>query len=80
MTRTRFRFFSVMLVGLAIFGAASEGDTGAAAGIKAALEASKNAKSTLKMYGGTEHGVPMFAKNAELQPMIVAWLKARLHP
>jgi len=65
---------------LAIFGAASEGDTGAAAGIKAALEASKNAKSTLKMYGGTEHGVPMFAKNAELQPMIVAWLKARLHP
>jgi dienelactone hydrolase len=65
---------------LAIFGAASEGDTGAAAGIKGALEASKNAKSTLKMYGGTEHGVPMFAKNAELQPMIVAWLKARLHP
>ena len=65
---------------LSIFGAASEGDTGAAAGIKAALEVSKNAKSTLKMYGGTEHGVPMFAKNAELEPMIVAWLKARLHP
>jgi dienelactone hydrolase len=66
---------------LAIFGAASEGDTagpGAAAGIKAALGASKNAKSTLKMYEGTEHGVPMFAKNPDLEPMIVAWLRARL--
>lgn len=66
---------------LAIFGAASVGDTagpGAAAGIKAALGASKNAKSTLKMYEGTEHGVPMFAKNPELEPMIVGWLRARL--
>ncbi len=25
-----------------------------------------------------EHGVPMFAKNPELEPMIVAWLKAQL--
>ena len=65
---------------LAIFGAAAEGDAGAAAGIKAALDASTNAKSTLKIYGGSEHGVPMFAKNAELQPMIVAWLRARLTP
>ena len=63
---------------LAIFGAASAGDTGAAAGIKAALDASKSPRSVVKIYDGTEHGVPMFPKNAELEPMIVGWLKARL--
>ena len=42
------------------------------------MEASKNPKSTLKIYQGTEHGVPMFAKNAELEPMIVSWLKAQV--
>ena len=63
---------------LAVFGAASEGDTGAAKGIKEAVESSKNPRSTLKMYSGTEHGVPMFAKNVDLEPMIVSWLKAEL--
>jgi hypothetical protein len=63
---------------LAIFGAASEDDKAAAAGIKAALQASKNPRSMLKIYAGTEHGVPMFAKNPELEPMIVSWLKAQL--
>ena len=63
---------------LAVFGAASEGDTGAAQGITEALHASKNPKSVLKIYQGTEHGVPMFAKNSELEPMIVTWLKAQL--
>jgi len=66
--------------GLAIFGAASEGDTGAAKGIKEILDASKNPRSTIKIYAGTEHGVPMFAKNTELEPMIVAWVKAQLLP
>jgi dienelactone hydrolase len=61
-----------------IFGAVSEGDTIAAKGIKEALQASKNPKSTLKIYAGSEHGVPMFAKNPQLQPMIVSWLKAQL--
>ncbi len=61
-----------------VFGAASEGDTGAANGIRAALAESKDPKSVLKIYAGTEHGVPMFAKNPELEPMIVAWLKAQL--
>lgn len=61
-----------------VFGAASEGDTRAAQGIKDAIAASKNAKTTLKIYPGTEHGVPMFAKNAELEPMIVSWLTAQL--
>jgi dienelactone hydrolase len=64
--------------GLPVFGAASEGDANAAKGIKEALEASKNPHSTVKMYSGTEHGVPMFAKNSELEPMIVSWLNAQL--
>ncbi|HEY7336793.1 MAG TPA: alpha/beta fold hydrolase [Bryobacteraceae bacterium] len=63
---------------LPVFGAASEGDTNAAKGIRDAVGASKNAQSTVKIYAGTEHGVPMFAKNAELEPMIVTWLKMEL--
>lgn len=63
---------------LPVFGAASEGDTNAAKGIKEAVGASKNPQSTVKIYNGTEHGVPMFAKNAELEPMIVTWLKTQL--
>ncbi|HUI79837.1 MAG TPA: hypothetical protein VLY24_18050 [Bryobacteraceae bacterium] len=63
---------------VAVFGAASEGDTNAAKGIKEAVEASKSAQSKLKLYPGTEHGVPMFAKNSELEPMIVKWLKAEV--
>jgi dienelactone hydrolase len=63
---------------LPVFGAASEGDKGAADGIREAVGASKNPKSLLKIYPGTEHGVPMFEKNAELEPMIVTWLKAQL--
>jgi dienelactone hydrolase len=65
---------------LAIFGAASEGDSGAAKGIKDILDASKNPRSTIKIYAGTEHGVPMFAKNPELEPMIVTWIKGQLLP
>jgi dienelactone hydrolase len=63
---------------LPVFGAASDGDTNAAKGIKDAVSASKNAHSTLKIYSGTEHGVPMFAKNPELEPLIVSWLKAQV--
>jgi len=63
---------------LPVFGAASEGDTGAAKGIQEAVAASKDPKSVVKIYAGTEHGVPMFAKNPGLEPMIVAWLKAQL--
>ena len=63
---------------LPVFGAASEGDTDAAKGIQEAVAASKDPKSVVKIYAGTEHGVPMFAKNPDLEPMIVAWLKAQL--
>lgn len=63
---------------IAVFGAASEDDKAAAAGITAALHASKNRDSVLKLYPDKEHGVPMFAKNADLEPAIVSWLKNRL--
>jgi len=63
---------------MAVFGAAAEEDTRAADGITAVVGASKNPASTLKMYGGTEHGVPLFAKHAELQPVVVAWLSTQL--
>jgi len=63
---------------MAIFGAAAKEDTRAAEGITAVVGTSKNPASTLKMYGGTDHGVPLFAKHAELQPMVVSWLSTRL--
>ena len=63
---------------LPVFGAASEGDASAAKGIKEAVGASKNPQSTIKIYAGTEHGVPMFAKHGDLQPLIVSWMKTQL--
>jgi dienelactone hydrolase len=63
---------------VAVFGAASEGDASAAKGINEAAGASRNPRSTLKIYPGSEHGVPMFAKNPDLEPMIVSWMKAQL--
>ncbi len=64
--------------GLPVFGAASEQDTNAAKGIEEAVKASKNPHSTLKIYPGKLHGVPMFGANAELEPMIVTWLKTQV--
>jgi len=63
---------------LPVFGAASQGDTNAAKGIREAVAASKNEYSTVKIYEGTEHGVPMFAKHSDLEPMIVSWLRTQL--
>ena len=67
--------------GLAIFGAAAEDDdlvASAPAAVKAAVEASNNPHSMLKMHAGTEHGIPMFDKNPDLEPAIVSWLKSEL--
>ncbi len=63
---------------LAVFGAASEGDAAANRGIHEAVEPSKNPKSRGLHLEGTEHGVPMFAKHPDLEPMIVSWLKAQM--
>ncbi|HLI84124.1 MAG TPA: alpha/beta fold hydrolase, partial [Bryobacteraceae bacterium] len=63
---------------LAVFGAASTGDTGANKGIEEAVGSSKNPRSREFHFEGKEHGVPMFAKNPDLEPMIVNWLKAEV--
>lgn len=67
--------------GLAVFAAAATGDTvtpGVADALKGATEGSPHPHSTAKIYGGSEHGLPMFEKNAELEPALVAWLKNEL--
>ena len=67
--------------GPAVFAAASTGDTitpGVADALKGAVDGSPNPHSTAKIYDGTEHGLPMFAKNAELEPALVGWLKKEL--
>ena len=46
--------------------------------LKVAVGGSKNASSTAKVYAGTEHGLPMFGPNADLEPALVAWLKKEL--
>jgi dienelactone hydrolase len=68
--------------GVAVFGAAAEGDDGgnAAAGVRQAIGASKNPKSTIQIYPGSAHGVAMFARNSELRPLIVKWLQSQLMP
>ncbi len=66
---------------LAVFAAAATGDAvtpGVADALRGAVEGSPHARSTAKIYEGTEHGLPMFEKNPELEPAIVAWLKGEL--
>ena len=67
--------------GLAVFGAAAEGDTviaDVAANIKAAVDGSKNPHSMAKVFPGTEHGLPMFDANPGFEPELVSWLKTQL--
>lgn len=67
--------------GLAVFAAATSGDTvtpGVADKLRGAVSGSKHPDSTAKIYAGSEHGLPMFEKNADLQPALVAWLKNEL--
>jgi len=66
---------------LAVFGAAAENDdlvASSPAAVQAAVEASNNPQSTLKMYAGTEHGIPMFERNPSLEPELLAWLRGEL--
>ncbi len=67
--------------GLAVFGAAATEDSvidGVSDTIKGAVEKSPNPHSMAKIYGGTEHGLPMFGVNSDLEPALVSWLKTRL--
>lgn len=67
--------------GLAVFGAAAVDDPvtpGVADTIQRAVNGSENGHSIAKVYAGSEHGLPMFAKNPDLEPALVAWLQERL--
>ena len=66
---------------LAVFAAAATGDTitaGVDKQLKGAVDGSKHPNSTAKIYDGPEHGLPMFAKNADLEPALISWLKTEL--
>ena len=66
---------------LAVFAAAATGDTvtpGVADALQGAVDGSGHPHSTAKIYDGPEHGLPMFDKNADLEPALVSWLKAEL--
>ena len=66
---------------LAVFAAAATGDTvtpGVADALQGAVDGSGHPHSTAKIYDGPEHGLPMFDKNPDLEPALVAWLKAEL--
>ena len=68
--------------GLAEFGRPRpSGDTitpGVADVISRAVDGSGHEKSMAKVYDGTEHGLPMFEANSDLQPLLIAWLKNEL--
>jgi len=67
--------------GLAVFGAATEDDpvtVGVADALRGAVGGSKHPHSTAKIYEGAEHGLPMFEKNPDLEPALLAWLKNEL--
>jgi dienelactone hydrolase len=66
---------------LAVFAAAATEDpitVGVAERLEGAVEGSPNPNSMAKIYAGTEHGLPMFAKNADLEPTLIGWLTAEL--
>ena len=66
---------------LAVFGAATEDDPvtrGVADALRGAVAGSKHPHSTAKIYEGTEHGLPMFEKNPDLEPQLLEWLKNEL--
>ncbi len=66
---------------LAVFAAAATDDPitpGVAERLQAAVDGSAHPDSKAMIYGGPEHGLPMFATNADLEPALVGWLKGSL--
>jgi dienelactone hydrolase len=64
---------------VAVFGAATVGDQ-LASGTRTVVNASKNPRSTLKMYAGADHGVVLFRTHPDLPKTIVQWLQAQVTP
>jgi len=63
---------------IAVFGIVAENDPEGAGGIKDAVRASSNPRSTLKVYPGSEHGVPLFDVHSDLEPALLTWLQMEL--
>ena len=66
---------------LAVFAAAATDDMvtpGVADALQGAVDGSGHPHSTAKIYEGSEHGLPMFDRNPDLQPALVSWLAAEL--
>jgi len=68
--------------GLALFAAAAEDDPvtrGVAGALSHAVAGSEHPKSVAKIYPGTEHGLPMFEKNPDLEPALLDWLTTQIN-
>ena len=66
---------------LAVFAAAASEDTitpGVADRLQATVKGSQHPSSVAKVYKGSEHGLPMFGKNPDLEPALIAWLTQQL--
>lgn len=66
---------------LAVFAAAATQDSitpGVDLALKGAVDASAHPASTAKIYAGSEHGLPMFSANPDLEPALIAWLTQAL--
>lgn len=59
---------------IAILGIGGQGDP-MVSNPGAAVQASKNVRSTMKSYAGSTHGVSLFQKDRELRSSIVHWLE-----
>jgi dienelactone hydrolase len=66
---------------LAVFAAATEDDpvtVGVADILRGAVDASEHPNSIAKIYTGTEHGLPMFETNQDLELQLIEWLRNEL--
>ena len=63
---------------IAVFGIVAENDPEGPCGLKEGVRASKNPRSTLKVYPGSEHGVPLFDVHSDLEPALLTWLQMEL--
>lgn len=63
---------------VAILGAASEKDRGAAEAVRQLARLSPNPDSKAVLIEGSAHGVPMFAEDKDLLPAVVEWFTSHL--
>jgi dienelactone hydrolase len=61
-----------------VLGVASEEDGLATQWMREIVKTSKNSASKVVIYNGAGHGTNMFAKEKELEPMLVSWFKEKL--